>query len=82
MERRRSPAPRPTRPTSTPSKPPLTTRCSSSLTVNCPDGGAELMSGTEEKLRQYLKKVTADLGQTRRRLARDGGAVRRSRWPS
>ncbi|MBI0316938.1 type I polyketide synthase, partial [Streptomyces javensis] len=26
------------------------------------------MSGTEEKLRQYLKKVTADLGQTRRRL--------------
>ncbi|MCO8301679.1 type I polyketide synthase, partial [Streptomyces sp. RKCA744] len=26
------------------------------------------MPGTEEKLRQYLKKVTADLGQTRRRL--------------
>ncbi|MEU8827597.1 SDR family NAD(P)-dependent oxidoreductase [Streptomyces sp. NPDC048636] len=26
------------------------------------------MSGTEEKLRQYLKRVTADLGQTRQRL--------------
>src|SRR3954470_16397028 len=33
-----------------------------------PGKGSDTGSGTEEKLRQYLKRVTADLGQTRQRL--------------
>src|SRR3954470_22790161 len=33
-----------------------------------PGKGSDKGPGTEEKLRQYLKRVTADLGQTRQRL--------------